>query len=89
MSGHYSWGNIKTAIRNPKLVVRELHRLGSKPFHAVHNRRFASANGSGIDVMTEDWDTLVILDACRLDYFRSQHSFDGELRSVVSRGGNS
>ncbi len=70
-------------------MFRELHRLGSKPFHAVHNRQFVDQYGSGIDVMAEDWDTLVILDACRLDYFRSQNTIGGELQSAVSRGANS
>lgn len=41
----------------------------------------------GIDVMTEDWDTLIILDACRADTFESVadlNEFD-EYKKVTSR----
>jgi hypothetical protein len=36
--------------------------------------------------MDEDWDNLVILDACRYDYFANQHDFDATLDRVVSPG---
>jgi len=44
-------------------------------------------NTKGVDVMEEDWDTLIILDACRYDLFRDRYDLPGELRSKVSRGG--
>lgn len=40
----------------------------------------------GADVMAEDWDNLVILDACRYDVFRELNTIDGELRSIRSVG---
>ncbi len=43
----------------------------------------------GIDVVSQDWDNLVILDACRFDTFKevsSELGLGGELRSVISRG---
>ena len=39
--------------------------------------------------MGRDWDTLVILDACRYDYFEEQNTIEGSLDRVVSRGSNS
>lgn len=39
--------------------------------------------------MEQDWDNLLLLDACRYDYFRSQEVIDGELTSVISRGAHS
>jgi len=40
----------------------------------------------GIDVPAAEWDTLVVLDACRWDTFRAANSLDGHLRRVRSRG---
>jgi hypothetical protein len=47
-----------------------------------------------MDVMSEDWDNLIILDACRYDYLNQYYSTSdatvgGELRSVVSKGAHS
>lgn len=42
----------------------------------------------GFDPMAEDWDLLIVLDACRFDSFRDAFNryFEGELREVRSRG---
>lgn len=62
---------------------RFLHRIVA-PFHlGVYPTREGS-----VDVMAEDWDTLVVLDACRVDLFEDRvdlTSFD-EYRTVTSRG---
>ncbi|TYT62017.1 hypothetical protein FYC77_11095 [Natrialba swarupiae] len=39
--------------------------------------------------MTKDWDNLIILDACRYDYFAEQIDIDGSLEQVISKGGRS
>jgi hypothetical protein len=49
----------------------------------VHLRR---NHGGDIDVMSEDWDNLLILDACRYDFFEETNWLDGELQPVVSPG---
>ncbi|AXG08171.1 hypothetical protein DU500_15440 [Haloplanus rubicundus] len=36
--------------------------------------------------MAQDWDNLLILDACRADYFEAQHEFDETPTRVVSPG---
>jgi hypothetical protein len=36
--------------------------------------------------MGKDWDNLIILDACRYDYFEDQHGFDKQAERVVSPG---
>jgi hypothetical protein len=41
---------------------------------------------TAIDVMAEDWDNLFILDACRADYFETQHDFDGSAERVIAPG---
>ena len=43
-----------------------------------------------LNVMEEKWDYLIILDACRYDYFESLYKefFDGDLEKRISLGSN-
>lgn len=66
-------------------MVHELKRVARKPRNIAFERKY----GPGIDVMAEDWDNLILLDACRYDYFESQINIEGELKSAISRGGHS
>jgi hypothetical protein len=60
--------------------VRGLNRL----FHRRGGCR--SENTDGIDVFDEDWDTLILLDACRYDMFESTSHLDGTLCLKESKG---
>lgn len=62
--------------------------LGYGPIE-VNNFLFRLRYGSGTRVMDEDWDTLVILDACRYDMFADRVPFDGTLESRISLGSTS
>jgi hypothetical protein len=87
MRNHYTLENLLRAVRNPRLFLREGHRVLSLPIHHLYGRyldRTLSQEGS---IMTEDWDTLVILDACRYDYFEDHNWLDGDLKSRTV-GGN-
>ncbi|AKH97434.1 alkaline phosphatase family protein [Halanaeroarchaeum sulfurireducens] len=54
---------------------------------AYHTHGFTREyNPKGIDVFSEDWDTLVILDACRYDTFADLYSLPGTLSKRESRG---
>lgn len=67
---------VRKAIEDPEMAAFWLRqRLGER-----QNRRF------GIDVMAEDWDTLLILDACRYDMFERLSGLDGTLERRRSRG---
>ncbi|EJN57829.1 alkaline phosphatase family protein [Halogranum rubrum] len=46
------------------------------------------ADDEGIAVVDEDWDNLLILDACRYDMFRDHNTIEGELSTRISRGSN-
>lgn len=71
---------VKRAVKNPRLFARGLNRL-------YHRRGgFRKENTDGIDVFDEDWDTLVVLDACRFDMFESVNTLDGTLTSKISKG---
>lgn len=79
----YSVGQIKRGVRegiqHPILFVREANRL----YYAT---RYGSAyNRDGDDFLAADWDTLIILDACRFDVFEELNPFDGDLTRKVSR----
>jgi len=43
---------------------------------------------SGIHLPDEEWDNLVILDACRYDMFKQQSDIDGNLTKRTSKGSN-
>ena len=66
---------LNTALRNPRLAVLELNRRYQRQ---IRNR--------GLSIPDADWDTLVILDACRYDIFEQRCSIDGNLSKVTSRG---
>lgn len=71
---------IRRGISAPAFFGRELNR--------VYNRRFyrRKYNTDGVAIMAEDWDNLIILDACRYDLFAEQHDLPGTLEQRVSRG---
>lgn len=68
---------IWTGIKNPKFAL--VYGYG-----AFRNRIFGG--NDGIYVLDEDWDNLIILDACRYDVFEDVSDLPGELSSVTSRG---
>ena len=86
MRSHYSLENLKRAVRNPHLFVREGHRLLSLPIHHLYGRYLDRVLPKSEHVMERDWDTLVILDACRHDYFTSHNELPGKLTSTISSG---
>jgi hypothetical protein len=70
---------ISKVVSNPKVLLREANR-------AYYTRRYGPGyNHQGIDVFEENWDTLVILDACRYDMFAKQNSISGNLKKKTSR----
>ena len=66
-----------------KSATRHINRL----YYDV--RTCNSYNSDGINIFHEDWDNLIILDACRYDYFKQLNDMDGELEYRISRGSQS
>jgi hypothetical protein len=85
----YSLENFKQAVSNPKLLLEEADRIRTRVRYIPNNLRFRYKHGTGIDVMAEDWDNLIILDACRYDAFAETNDIDGTLESRISRGSHS
>ncbi|WP_123620077.1 hypothetical protein [Halorubrum sp. CSM-61] len=70
----YDIKDIVTAVKNPRKALLELNRIYHRKIRGM----------TGIKVMEEDWDNLIILDACRYDLFEEVNTIDGELTSVIS-----
>jgi hypothetical protein len=47
---------------------------------------FRFVDHKGIDVVEEDWDHLIVLDACRYDTFKEVNWIEGDLQKKVTKG---
>lgn len=89
----YTIANIRRAVNQPQLLVEEVGRL---PFtaHALIQNGYANLNGYGesdsITLVEEDWDNLVVIDACRADLFEETVDTDryDNYRRVISKDTN-
>jgi hypothetical protein len=86
MMRNLSISNLKRAIKNPTLIKREFHRLLSVPFHYIYDWYLNNSLSQSIDVMENDWDNLIILDACRPDFFQQQCDIQGTFEQKISPG---
>lgn len=68
---------IRTAISHPLLAVMHLHGFF---------RNMVFGGTKGVAVVEEDWDNLIILDACRYDLFKACNNLQGDLSAVTSLG---
>ena len=71
---------VRRAMQNPRLFIRGLNRL----FH--RRGGIKTENTNGINMFDEDWDTLVVLDACRYDMFEEVNHIEGVLSTRESKG---
>ena len=77
----YELADLISAVRRPRRTLIELNCL-------YHSRFFQNPYYTkGIDVIeNEDWDNLLILDACRYDEFANRESLPGKTQLRCSRG---
>lgn len=81
----YSIDNLWKAIHQPRKFLNEFRRLSQfLKRKLVINRMYRGEN-----FIDDDWDNLVILDACRPDFFEEYNTFDGELSRRTSLGASS
>lgn len=69
-------------------IFRE-YPLAREIYKGILNRIFKfSEPTNGVKVMEEDWRNLIVLDACRYDYFKKNYQdyIEGNLQKVVSPG---
>jgi hypothetical protein len=79
----YDLAGVKRALREPARAVTELNRLITR--QGIRYRY----NPNGVDIFDEDWDVLILLDACRYDAFEEHAELPGTLESRISRGSSS
>ncbi|WP_276272934.1 hypothetical protein [Haloarcula litorea] len=89
---------VRKAIRNPKAACRHVRERieiqNPRLFARAINRKFYTRfgmweyNRQGVDIFEEEWDNLIILDACRLDLFEEVWDSRGQLNQKISRGAN-
>ncbi|WP_415381170.1 hypothetical protein [Halosimplex sp. TS25] len=85
LPSRYNTENLRRLADDPGLLLGEVNRVGCELNKAYHRRR----QGSGVDVMAEDWDNLLILDGCRYDMYREHTSFDRPVDRRRSAGSDS
>lgn len=78
----YELSHLVDGIKHPNVAFREINR---KYYNLINNKDY---NESGSNIIDEDWDTLIILDACRYDMFSEINSIRGDLDHRISRGSN-
>lgn len=79
----YGISELYRGLEEPRFVIAELNRL------FTHKTNGVSFNPDGVDIFDEDWDNLVLLDACRYDTFENVADLPGELDYRTSRGSTS
>ena len=67
-------------LQHPHLAFRALNRR----YH--YRKNGTDYNTAGTDIFNEDWDNLILLDACRYDLFKKANQIEGRLEKRESRG---
>jgi hypothetical protein len=75
-----SLSRLSRAVKSPTLFARHANRL----YHRRLNQR--RYNPDSVDVFAEDWDNLLVLDACRYDMFERYADLPGRLEHRNTRG---
>lgn len=84
--------DIWTGINNPAKAVQYAYKkyIYKRPYligRAINQKYYNHFREPGsLDVMAEDWDTLLLIDACRYDYFEEVSDLPGSLNSRLSPG---
>lgn len=91
----YTPQKIYRALKEPERISKEIRRhrrdfyRWALEVNSRFYRRYRPRASNGISVMDHDWDTLLVLDACRYDLYCELSPLGGTCRPVVSRGSQS
>lgn len=86
MGSRYNIENLVEALRNPSKFLNEVQRISNQ---TIGKALFHLKYGEGDDIMREDWDNLILLDACRYDVFEQVNYIDGDLEHRISKASQS
>ncbi|TKX82273.1 hypothetical protein [Halorubrum sp. SD626R] len=86
--------NLQKGIHDPSLLRAEFKRIinSGSPKNinkALNKRLYQKKYNNQFDVMSQDWDNLIILDGFRYDYFEKYNDINGDLKQVISQGSHS
>lgn len=70
-----------------KTIIQNIRKRRFYHFYTTAARIATSPlTPEGFGVMDEEWDNLIVLDACRYDFFKEYNTIEGVLEKRVSRG---
>lgn len=67
-------------------LLQKTLRYVRKNFDRRVSRLYRSLTTDPVDIMGEDWDTIIIVDGCRYDIFMEANTLKGQLESRTSLG---
>lgn len=76
--------DLKRALQNQGLLQRELRNNTNRALYKLNNLLFKYYFGHPSKVTNDDWDNLIILDACRFDIFSEENEIGGELKKSIT-----
>lgn len=79
----------RKALDDPESVIRKVDSVMNKAIYIPLELLFHYRYSTDGPIINEDWDNLIILDACRFDSFQDQNSIDGELHAKLSTSSHS
>ena len=85
LPNRYRVENLMKVVRNPKILIYEI----SEVLKNLNSYYYQRKPVTGVKVIEEDWDNLLILDGCRFDTFVSVNELAGELEKRQSQGSES
>jgi hypothetical protein len=80
----YSKEQIYRAFRNPQKFINEARYI-----YASSKFKYKYGHKNGANPLLEDWDNLILLDACRYDMLKKSAIFDEEVRYKILRSSTS
>lgn len=76
--------------KNWDLVIERIRNGYWSPFLTkVYRKLYGLLPNNGKRIVEENWDYLIVLDACRYDTFQEVNWLEGDLKKAVSRGSSS
>ncbi|MHC3437911.1 alkaline phosphatase family protein [Natrialbaceae archaeon A-gly3] len=76
---------VKQGINDPSAVLKYMRQIAREKFVTQPGRKYLyNRYGGPVNVFEEDWDNLIILDACRYDTFADLNTLPGKLDRRLS-----
>jgi hypothetical protein len=80
------WNTIKYTYNEVKENGKSWRWWRGRYRDRIFSKLLILTENKGVYVVDEDWDNLIILDACRYDIFKELNTIEGKLESRISRG---